>query len=87
MVTRRPPPVGSRRPPREALLRHPGRRVPPTFFISVNQPKAVGAPYRRYLVNQLREVYGFAGSPIRVVLRPHQKPARTVGPALGDAPH
>jgi GTP-binding protein len=42
---------------------------PPTFFVSTNLPKAVGHPYRRYLVNQLRQIYGFEGAPLRLALR------------------
>ena len=81
IVTRRPPPAG------------PGGRYvrlyyitqaqvrPPSFFVSTNYPAAVGFPYRRYLVNQLRDIYGFEGSPLRLVLRAHQgkKPGRKAG--------
>jgi len=42
---------------------------PPTFYVSANHADEVGLPYRRYLVNQLRAIYGFEGSPIRVVVR------------------
>ena len=42
---------------------------PPTFFVSTNEPKAIGHPYRRYLVNQLRQTYGFEGAPLRLALR------------------
>ncbi len=45
---------------------------PPTFFVSSNVPKAVGQPYRRYLVNQLRKTYGFEGSPLRLAVRAHR---------------
>ena len=45
---------------------------PPTFFVSTNLPSAVGHPYRRYLVNQLRQAYGFEGSPLRLALRAHR---------------
>lgn len=45
---------------------------PPTFFVSTNLPDAVGHPYRRYLVNQLRQTYGFEGSPLRLALRAHR---------------
>jgi GTP-binding protein len=45
---------------------------PPTFFVSTNLPSAVGSPYRRYLVNQLRQTYGFEGAPLRLALRPHR---------------
>ena len=33
----------------------------------------VGFPYRRFLINQLREAYGFEGTPIRLVLRAHRQ--------------
>ncbi|MFP4598809.1 MAG: ribosome biogenesis GTPase Der [Persicimonas sp.] len=42
---------------------------PPTFLFSVNRPEGVKPSYRRYLVNKLREVYGFEGTPIKTVLR------------------
>jgi GTP-binding protein len=45
---------------------------PPTFFVSTNLPKAIGHPYQRYLVNQLRQTYGFEGSPLRLALRAHR---------------
>jgi GTP-binding protein len=45
---------------------------PPTFFVSTNLPDAVGQPYRRYLMNQLRQLYGFEGSPLRLALRAHR---------------
>jgi GTP-binding protein len=45
---------------------------PPTFFVSTNLPNAIGYPYRRYLVNQLRQVYGFEGAPLRLALRAHR---------------
>ena len=49
---------------------------PPTFFVSSNLPAAVGQPYRRYLANQLRKAYGFAGSPLRLALRAHRSKRR-----------
>jgi GTPase len=45
---------------------------PPTFFVSTNLPKAIGHPYRRYLVNQLRQSYGFEGTPLRLAMREHR---------------
>lgn len=42
---------------------------PPTFLFSVNRPQGVKPSYRRYLVNKLREMYGFEGTPIKTVLR------------------
>ncbi|MEW5702773.1 MAG: ribosome biogenesis GTPase Der [Candidatus Zixiibacteriota bacterium] len=39
---------------------------PPTFVIFGNHPELIGAPYERYVINRLRERYGFAGVPIRL---------------------
>ena len=69
ILARRPPPAGpAGRYVRMYFATQPETR-PPTFVVSCNQPKAVGAPYRRYLANQLRQLYRFEGSPIRVVIR------------------
>ncbi|HNR13627.1 MAG TPA: ribosome biogenesis GTPase Der [Thermodesulfobacteriota bacterium] len=42
---------------------------PPTFVFFVNYPKAVHFSYERYLMNQLREAYGFEGTPLRIYFR------------------
>lgn len=41
----------------------------PTFVLFVNEPELVHFSYRRYLDTQLREAFGFAGTPIRLVFR------------------
>ena len=43
--------------------------APPTFVIFVNDPELIHFSYKRYLENQIREAYGFLGTPIRLVLR------------------
>ena len=81
IVSRRPPPAG----PGGSYVRlyyiTQAQTSPPSFFVSANYPKAVGLPYRRYLTNQLRNIYGFEGSPLRLVLRAHKgkKPVRKAG--------
>ncbi len=40
---------------------------PPTFVFKVNSPKLLHFSYRRYLENQLRQAFGFVGTPIRMV--------------------
>ncbi len=45
------------------------KSAPPTFLIFVNDPDLVKDDYRRFIVNQLREEYGFWGSPIRLIFR------------------
>lgn len=42
---------------------------PPVFVLFVNDPGLVTKPYRRYLTNQLRRVYGFTGTPVRFAVR------------------
>ena len=48
------------------------RSDPPTFLIYVNDPKLAHFTYLRYLENQLREVYGYLGTPVRLILRPRR---------------
>jgi GTP-binding protein len=47
--------------------------APPTFVIAANYPERVHFSYRRYVVNQLRERFGFAGTPVRVFYRGKEK--------------
>lgn len=42
---------------------------PPTFVIFVNDKELLHFSYRRYIENQLREAFGFSGTPIRFVVR------------------
>lgn len=43
--------------------------APPTFVVRVNQPERIHFSYERYLVNALRQAFGFTGSPVRLVFR------------------
>jgi len=47
--------------------------APPTFILFVNDPRLVHFSYQRYLENRIREVYSFIGTPIRIVLRGHDR--------------
>jgi GTPase len=42
---------------------------PPTFRFLVNDSKLIHFSYERFLENKLREVYGFKGTPIRLVFK------------------
>ena len=42
---------------------------PPTFIFFVNEPEMLHFSYKRYLINQLRQTFGFEGSPIRLIIR------------------
>lgn len=74
---------------REAMARHspPSRRgkllkiyyctqvrtSPPTFAIFVNDPELMHLSYQRFLINQLRTDFDFAGTPIRLLIRSRHK--------------
>jgi GTP-binding protein len=47
--------------------------APPTFVIASNYPERVHFSYRRYVINQLRERFGFTGTPVRVMYRGRDK--------------
>ncbi len=73
----------------EATLRHPpphkgGRQLkvyyatqaavdPPTFVFFVNDPRLVHFTYRRFLENQIRQRYGYLGTPLKMVFRLNEK--------------
>lgn len=42
---------------------------PPTFLCFVNRPTGVAPHYQRYLENQLRQSFGFDGTPLRLQFR------------------
>lgn len=42
---------------------------PPAFVIFVNDAELFHFSYQRYIENKLREVFGFSGTPIRIVVR------------------
>ncbi len=42
---------------------------PPRFVVMTNEPEAVHFSYQRYLVNALRERFGFQGTPLRVTYK------------------
>jgi GTP-binding protein len=43
--------------------------APPTFVIYTNFPDGIHFSYERYLLNQMREAFGFEGVPIRLLFR------------------
>ena len=48
------------------------RSDPPTFLIYVNEPSLAHFTYYRFLENQIREVFPFIGTPIRLIMRPRR---------------
>ena len=49
--------------------------APPTFVFFASDASAIHFSYRRYLENQLRDAFGFHGTPIRLIFR-HRVSAR-----------
>lgn len=49
--------------------------APPTFVFFSNEPKMIHFSYRRYIENEMREAFGFAGTPLRISFRSrHEAP-------------
>ncbi len=46
---------------------------PPTFVVFTNQPASIHFAYRRYLINRMRDVAPFEGTPIRMTFRGRKK--------------
>jgi GTP-binding protein len=43
--------------------------APPTFIFFCNDPKLIHFGYRRYIENELRQAFGFQGTPLRISFR------------------
>ncbi len=69
VVARRPPPVRRRGKRVKIYYATQASVNPPTIILFVNDPELLTEPYKRYLINRLRETYGFIGTPIRLVAR------------------
>ena len=72
IVEKHPPPLFQGKPIRLYYITQ-AQTKPPTFVLSVNYPEGMHFSYRRYLQNQLRESFGFVGTPIRLVARAKSK--------------
>ncbi len=69
---RQPPPMVRGKRPR-FLYATQASIEPPTFVLFASDAAHVHFSYRRYLENRIREAFGFAGTPIRLVLRERQR--------------
>jgi GTPase len=85
-----PPPVRGHRP--RLFYATQAAVAPPTFVFFASDASAVHFSYRRYLENQLRERFGFDGTPIRLVFRdrssvklPRRRKARAASGAKSGA--
>jgi GTP-binding protein len=66
---RRTPP--STRGPKEIKIKYVTqvKTRPPVFSFFCNEPKLVEETYRRFLMNRIREHFGFSGVPVKVVFK------------------
>jgi GTP-binding protein len=55
------------------------KTAPPTFLMFTNQKQPLHFAYQRFLENQLREAFGFIGSPVRWVQRMRKRNDREPG--------
>ena len=53
---------------------------PPRFVLFVNKPDLMTEPYKKYLINQLRESFPFSGCPLLFDLR-----GKAVSPNTGES--
>ena len=68
VIERVPPPLHHGRAVRIHYLTQATTR-PPTFVLWANTPEGLAPSYKRFLANQLRERYGFRGTPLRIALK------------------
>jgi GTP-binding protein len=68
LVAHKPPPLKGNRPVRFYYVSQVAVR-PPKFVVTCNYPDAVHFSYQRFIQNQLRERFGFSGTPFRLVFR------------------
>ncbi|MEP6652195.1 MAG: ribosome biogenesis GTPase Der [Myxococcales bacterium] len=80
IITDKPPPAGPNGRHVRLYFATQAQIRPPTFVFSANHPLAVPVSYRRFLSNQIRQAYGFEGTPIRIVMREHRKKRKSAPP-------
>jgi GTP-binding protein len=76
-ITRAHPPASPGRREVRILYATQTAVAPPTFVFFTNIGTTFHFSYERFLVNQLRESFGFFGSPIRIQVRTRRRKGRT----------
>ncbi|PLX42216.1 MAG: ribosome biogenesis GTPase Der [Deltaproteobacteria bacterium] len=73
-----PPPVVGRKRTRIYYATQVATK-PPSFTAFSSYPEGIPVNYERYLVNRLREVFGFEGVPVRFFFRKRKRPGDNSG--------
>jgi GTP-binding protein len=79
VIETRPPPTMGGRAPRLYYVTQTHAR-PPTFVAMTNFPEAIHFSYQRFVVNRLREHFGFDGVPVRVQYKARRRNERRKAP-------
>jgi len=74
----KPPPTSGGRAPRLYYITQ-AETAPPLFVVQSSSPESVHFSYQRFVINQLREQFGFEGVPVRVVYRERRRGKRKAG--------
>ncbi len=72
VLERRPPPTMGGKAPRLYYITQ-AEAHPPVFIAMSNAPDSLHFSYRRFVINQLREHFGFEGVPVRVHYKDKRK--------------
>jgi GTPase len=68
----RPPPTMGNRAPRIYYVTQ-ASVAPPTFVAMTNAPESIHFSYQRFVVNRLRQQFGFEGAPVRVIYKARRR--------------
>ncbi|MBB4284704.1 ribosome biogenesis GTPase Der [Roseospira goensis] len=74
MTGEHPPPMGKHGKRIRLRYMTQAKARPPTFAVFCSRPEDLPDSYVRYLVNGLREAFGFDGVPVRLFLRKSENP-------------
>jgi GTP-binding protein len=81
----KPPPTMGAKAPRIYYVTQ-AEVAPPTFIAMTNWPESIHFSYRRFVVNQLREHFGFEGVPVRVHYKARRRRGQDEAPPKPQKP-
>ena len=81
----KPPPTMGAKAPRIYYVTQ-AEVAPPTFIAMTNWPESIHFSYRRFVVNQLREHFGFEGVPVRVHYKARRRRSQDEAPPKPQKP-